>query len=330
MIRWPMTRFRFSGLMVMLPGAWSMGCLSSLALGMTLGLVGCSTLSPKKSASLSENVSSASPAMQPVAWLWLNEQSPLRGPVPGERVRERLGKLGLPGVTLLREVSQFEAGTWAEHMDQLARLNRLEFRPGLGFRTLGASHSIEGPDSAGRPGSDAPILLERRLVHVSIRFESLGADGSVVPLGRIGVGASGQRVQFAGTVAAGVTASWGSTSERTVTEAAVSVDTGNSVTTGTKTVPAGVSYAGLVGFVPGSSGLMRIDGNVSVSSFLGAGIERAAVTCPLQLDIRRGEWISVMEFDSFDAQVRAAFKPLGVNFSAGVTSVRVSVKLEPC
>lgn len=258
---------------------------------------------------------------------WLSECCPLIGEVPAGRVRSILLIKGYPS-NLIQVVPPLEAGTWEQSLEVLARANKLEVS-GKDFVAASASHSVESPDAAGRPGDGFSMLPRRRLVRVRVRFRVVGVEGGIdtsAPSAAQLAG-SGQSIEFGAVIAAGVNSTWSSTTERSYTQGAVSVDSGQVVKTTKTTVPAGVQYSGIVGFVTGSES-MRIDSVLSVSAFLGDGIERSSVSVPLQVDVKRGAWVEFWEFDTMDARVRAAFMPLGLKMSGGSTKVRVALLLD--
>lgn len=196
----------------------------------------------------------------------------------------------------------------------------------VGKRFVGgsATHTIDSPDAAGRSvGGDRLSLDSRAQVSLRVRFVT-GAAG----LSEAEIFGSGQAIDFSGSVPAGVQASWGSSVERSYTSGIrdAGSDNGTVVETSRSTVPAGVICNGLVGLLPG--GRARIDAHLEVSSFVGNGLEKAAVTVPLQGDFPRWQWIPVMRLSQADARVRLAFADVGLNSSFGASVVVVYVRAD--
>jgi hypothetical protein len=141
------------------------------------------------------------------------------------------------------------------------------------------------------------------------------------------VGANGQVVEFGASIPAGVQASWSSSTERSYFAGLTSTATGETVETDRGAVTAGVDYSGVVGLLPG--GLARVDGQLSVSSFVGSiGLDRSVVSIPIQADMPRGSWWSVFSLRQVDGSLRLAFERMGLKFGAGVSSVLVQVRVE--
>ncbi|MCC7168682.1 MAG: hypothetical protein IT565_14040 [Rhodospirillales bacterium] len=193
------------------------------------------------------------------------------------------------------------------------------------FEQAYASHSVEAADESGRikPGTEQLQRLPRHMVRVSFRFVRGTISGGTVDLG---LNAAGQVIQFDAWLPAGVAQSWSSVSERAYFETSNSTSTDRSLPTTRRVVPAGVQYEGLAAALPG--GFCRIDGSLSVSSFLsGLGAERAIVQVPCQADGLRGTWIKVFQLTGADANVRASLRDLGFQLQGGADCVVVYVRV---
>lgn len=186
-----------------------------------------------------------------------------------------------------------------------------------------ASHSVEGPDEAGRATSGERIHGQRGGSVLRFWFTRGGVGGSSETLA---AAASGQVYVFSAYALHGVRQNWGQTSERDYTEGSVSTDTGRFVATTRKSVSAGLTVEALVGAVPGR--VRRIEGRLTISAFDGPGTTKASVNIPLQIDLEEGERVKVYDLFVGDASIAAALRGLGLKVSAGVDRVSVEVRVD--
>ena len=107
-----------------------------------------------------------------------------------------------------------------------------------------------------------------------------------------------------------------------ITSPGVAVTT---VATTRQSIQAGVQFSGLAARLPG--GLFRLDGGLTVSSFIGSDTSRAVVSVPLQIDGERGKWLLVYRTRGAEGNVALAFKG-HIQASAGGSSVAVYVRVD--
>ncbi|MEM9346208.1 MAG: hypothetical protein AAGB26_06295 [Planctomycetota bacterium] len=199
-----------------------------------------------------------------------------------------------------------------------------------GYRLLGRSlvqisshHPIENPDDLGRP-VDGVAFLVRDQVHLYIEFLRVGAN---VDIRQQALAGSAQIQRFQYRTTPGVEFTVGNTTERAFSESVILGDSDAQALEGrTQFREAGIEFDGLVGLVVPRT---RLSGELSVSSFLGSGIERAQVEIPIEIDAPLGRWIEVAQIDSADINAGIAFRTFGWNLDAGGERIIVRVRVDP-
>lgn len=251
----------------------------------------------------------------------------LAGRVPLARVLRELERLELLSH---HPASVPEVEVWIEgESTAQAVIERVEVETGWvygaankAFAVRLATHRVESPDPAGRAGGGLPVGDDwRPAVTMTLRFARAGADFSKVALG-------GQVawVDQSYSVTPGVVAAVQNQEEREYELGVRDARGGPTIATDRGSVTAGMSFDGLIGLLP--KGGTRLDLQISITSFVGAGTRRVGVSFPLQLDCPRGQFIKVYSHTTADAQARLVFEKMGLTFGAGVNQVAVWVKVD--
>lgn len=185
-----------------------------------------------------------------------------------------------------------------------------------------AFHPIESPDALGRPV--APTAFEvRERFRLDLEFWRVSATADIRQLE---LTAGGQRAAFQFIGSAGVNVPLGNVTERSFfNRFIVPGQDGNATNSDRQTVTAGVQWQGMMGAI-GNIG--RLEGAVSVSSFLGEGLDRAQTTVPVVLDLGLGEWVPVAIVDGSDVSAAAAFRSFDWRLRASGERVVVRVRLQ--
>jgi len=195
---------------------------------------------------------------------------------------------------------------------------------GRAFFPRHATHRMEAPDLAGRVGKDSPLVGEEVRPVSVIRILFCRGD---VALNRDGIGGGGQYIALSGSVTNGVETTFGNqTTRSTPTGVIAASGNGNFVQTGRETVSAGVSWLGVFGTLPG--GNCRMDGMVTVSSFVGETVETVSVQVPVSIDGPRSKWLCVFVSDSASALMKMSFRGNGLDLGVGMGSVMCFVRVD--
>jgi len=192
-----------------------------------------------------------------------------------------------------------------------------------------ATHSVDGPDAAGRSSSPVPLELRARpVIAFGVRFRRVGAGAAVDDVQYFNADASGQCIEFWGSFVQGVPLTWQSGNERTYEVGVQDLENESNtvITTDIKTVSSGIVVRGSASRLPRN--MCRVDAEMEVSSFTGEGLAKALVTVPLQLDGPRSEWVPVFSLSTRDANARIALKELGFSLQAGADQILVEVRVE--
>lgn len=189
-----------------------------------------------------------------------------------------------------------------------------------------ASHALDGGDAFGRATSDRVPLQARAMINVSFLFRRISAGASAGDIPALTAGVSG--TAFCASIPEGVDASWSATQNRSFTEGVVSPEgpSGNVVNTRRQTVPAGVSLQAIASRLPGYK--MRIDGDLSISSFVGSTLDTSSVSVPLEFDGPRGAWHRILRIQGADIGLTGAFKGVGFKGSATGDVLEVFIRVD--
>ena len=325
---------RFCGGSRVINAGWSLvvNSMRSRALAMlALTLCGCS--GPAGPMFRTEPVqSSASISPDPRQDSRLRERLPASGQVPADQLLRLLAETqmvkGWPAG--LMQGASVECNSVSRVIDAIRYLEDSQgwvYDPeSLVFTRATATHSLDGPDAFGRPQSLARVDRSARgVVCISLRFVRCSAGLSLTELD-----ASATLTSFKASFPDGVQGSWSSTTERTYFNNYASPvnQSGNSlVQSQLQTRSAGLTVNALAARLP--HGMARIDGTVEVSSFTGAGLDKATVDFPLQLDCPRHEWARVVVIRGADLNASAAFKHWSQSaLSADADDLALLVKLD--
>jgi hypothetical protein len=166
------------------------------------------------------------------------------------------------------------------------------------------------------------------MLRICFRFRRASAALSVVPNGGDLAGGGYQDIFFSGSVPAGVNSNWVKTEERSYFEGVTSAssDKPEVVQTQRKTVQSGLQLQALAARLPG--GMFRIDGTLTISSFVGTGLNRAVADLPLQVDGPRGQWVRCLLIRGGDLAAELAIERVSLNATAGGDALEVSVLVE--
>lgn len=189
------------------------------------------------------------------------------------------------------------------------------------FYRATATHSVDDPDPFGRPGARSPAPTDvRQMISFRIRFVRLsgGLDRDGVDLGVV-------LTELHRIVPAGVLLSFSNGVERSFREGIISSASSrpSEIETTRRTVASGVQVQALASTLPG--GRFRVDGELSISSFVGEGLDRGTVDVPLQCDGVRGVPLTLARFRSADLATRIAWS--GLNFSGRLGGDTLAVQV---
>jgi hypothetical protein len=192
------------------------------------------------------------------------------------------------------------------------------------FYVARASHSVDDPDSFGRPQALVRAPMQARpMLQVAFRFRRVSVGVSADQ-----VSASGDGTTFSASLPDGVRETWSKVSERSYFEGVrdANSSTASVVQTERRAVESGIEVDALAARLPG--GLFRIDGRIALSSFSGQSLDRAVVDFPLQLDGERGRWCRVVVIKGADVGVGLAFRQFDINPAGSGEAVELSVRVD--
>lgn len=224
---------------------------------------------------------------------------------------------------LAEKIQGREDMTVREAVYQIEQVARWVFDPETqSFFVATATHTIEDPDSFGRPMGEIVDRQPRAAVVFCIRFRALTGSAS-----RFGLTGSFASTYFWGSIAEGVHESWSKNTERSFINKVQDTESGRTVETEREVVTAGLSLQGIAARLPG--GMCRVDGRLNISSFVGGTSDRSTVDTPLQIDGPRGVWIPILRVQSGDIGGGVEFDAIR-DFapSASADAIEVAVKVE--
>lgn len=192
------------------------------------------------------------------------------------------------------------------------------------FRTASATHSIDSPDTFGHVGQRRAELAARGSVVLRFRFVRL--DGSLDIVQRT-AGAGGSYSEFAASFPDGVNGSWSSVEQRSYFDHIDQPSTLNSsLATTRRSVEAGTTVQALAARLPG--GKFRLDGTITVSAFIGPGLDLATVTLPLQCDAPRGQWHRVYFTRGAEAQLLLSSRRLVSGLAGSASAAELLIRVD--
>jgi len=208
------------------------------------------------------------------------------------------------------------------------------YDPGtLAFYTASATHSVDEPDEFGRQRSPNPApLVSRPILALSFRFQSQSggvqvANGDPIT-GSASASGIGRTISFA--VPDGVRKVWSDHVTRTYFEGVRDPASEGAITrqveTALRQVDAGITVEALAARLPG--GGFRIDGQLTVASFTGSGLDQKTVTVPLQLDGPRGQWIQCFSSEGSDKSAQLGLNAFIATANVGGDNVFVLLRVD--
>lgn len=203
------------------------------------------------------------------------------------------------------------------------------------FYRATATHSLDAPDSFGRPATTQRVSLDRRpAISVGFKFRRKNKNANLF-FGRDttatgSAGASYTETIFFGTLADGVPGIWQRGQEKeyfnqTVLPVSATGDS-RSVTTDRQVVQAGLRFQAIAARLPG--GNFRVDGALEISSFVDQGRNRELLSFPIELDGPRGMWVQTVSFRGLDASINATLRKLGIGGSASNDVTELFIKVD--
>lgn len=192
----------------------------------------------------------------------------------------------------------------------------------LTFYHATATHSVDQPDSFGRPQSlDRVPLAARPVLSVAFRFRRI-----VGGLSNDAVSAGGNETVMYLSLPDGVRESVTSAQERSYFEGVTNTQSGRTVATTRRSVEAGVIVDLMAARLPG--GYFRLDGHLEISSFTGEELNKSTVDLPLQMDGPRGQWVRCLVISGVSADAQLAFRRLGFTGALSGDALELSVRVE--
>ena len=192
------------------------------------------------------------------------------------------------------------------------------------FHTPTATHLVDSPDPAGRAGAPQRLdLAPRAMVSIQVRFVSAS---STLALDQFGV--DGQFVDLAWSLPSGVSSVVSNLQSRTSQGGVVDASSQNHsvVATTMQSYQAGVTLTALAGLLPGDR--FRLDSTLTVSAFVGSGLDQTSVTVPLECDGGRGKWLLLYRQTNLSVDVSLLWsRALHLSFQGGGSEVRVYVRV---
>lgn len=185
-----------------------------------------------------------------------------------------------------------------------------------------ATHPIDNPDTMGRLTHDEPADRSPRL-SVAFRIRFVGFTGN---LSTQQLGAGGSYLEFGASVPCGVNSTWSSQQERSYYTGIKNTQTGDNVQTDRSAVSSGVMYSGVGAYLPGM--LSRLTGSLSISSFVGDGLDRNTIDIPVNYDGPRRQWVKLFELRQLDASAQITFRNLGLRSILGGTLAKLGFGAE--
>lgn len=194
-----------------------------------------------------------------------------------------------------------------------------------------ATHTLDDPDAFGRQTSKNPVPLGRRpVVAVSIRFQNESGAASISSgspfTAAANLSGQGRTIEFG--VPDGIVSSWSDTEDRTYYEGVrdPSSDLTRQVNTTLRHLSAGVQTTLLVARLPGDG--FRVDGTLTVASFVGAGLEQKSVTVPLQLDGPRHQWLQIFASEGRDRSGEISINDFAASVGLGRDNVFILIRVD--
>lgn len=185
-----------------------------------------------------------------------------------------------------------------------------------------ATHSLDGPDSFGRPAKSERVPTDPRpSITVSLCFRRLAAS---VTGWDVHAGATANMIHF--VTPDGVRQTWNINQERSYFEPVQTLQDGSAVGQQRGTVTSGLTVDALCARLPG--GWFRIDGNMNISSFTGQGLDRANVSLPMQVDAPRGQWARTVLVRGGDLGLDVALKNMGFDLNASGDALELLVRVD--
>lgn len=205
-----------------------------------------------------------------------------------------------------------------------SQLSKYRYRvAGRNLIELMSHHPMEDADALGRPTN--PIAYSpRQQVELIIEFIRVGGKFDAQDYV---ISAGAQTVGFKWVGSVGSLVELESEQERTFREFITNPDFGSSNLEGQLgVVSAGLVFVGQIGVIDHET---RLSGQLSVSSFVDGGLDRAVTRLPLEIDGFVDEWYTVGIIDTTDLNALLSLKNLSWDLKAGAERVLIRVKIRP-
>jgi len=201
------------------------------------------------------------------------------------------------------------------------------------FYVASATHLIDAPDGFGRVTSENPAPVTRRpMLSVQFRFRRVSAGAKAgfggAFSGDLGGNAGLTATTFSACLPEGVRKQIAVQSTRTYYEGVQSPEANDTpvVRTELKSVASGLSFDVLAARLPGE--LFRMQGDLSISAFVGTGLDQSTVQLPIEVDGPRHQWVSYIVIRGGDMGMDAAFRHFGVNLSGSADQIECQVRVD--